>query len=47
MTTCFDRPVDKYEAFSANVDADPARTAARIAAQLKIYFVNQGWIPAQ
>jgi Domain of unknown function (DUF4410) len=35
------------EAFSANVDADAARTAAKIAAQLKIYFVNQGWIPAQ
>jgi hypothetical protein len=35
------------ETFSANVDADADRTAKRIAAQLKNYFVTQGWILAQ
>ena len=32
------------EAFSANVDADAARTAKKIAAQLKDFFLTQGWI---
>ena len=32
------------EAFSANVDADAARTAKEIAAQLKDLFLTQGWI---
>jgi len=35
------------ETFSANVDADAARTAGKIAAHLKNYFVTQGWIPPQ
>jgi hypothetical protein len=32
------------EAFSATVEADADRTAAKIASQLKSYFQSQGWI---
>ena len=32
------------EAFSANVDADAARTAKKITTQLKDLFLTQGWI---
>lgn len=35
------------EAFSANVEADASRTAGKLAGQLSVFFVRQGWIPAE
>jgi hypothetical protein len=34
------------ETWGANVDADAKRLADKVSAQLKSYFVSQGWVPA-